>query len=401
MWRGMTVSRDENSTGAPGLWQRLELRAAAGEAVRRDTLWPALAERLAGGHLHPKLRPDLVIKTIPGDGAACALSDPTGGRYFRLGEREAFILTLLDGRRDLAAITHDTTARFGPLPAQAVDRFVWEIEQAGLLDEQASLWQRLATPQHSGPVVVWTLSGAEERLEALYGRLGGLFHPVTWGAAVFFFVQAAVLVIRRWSLVGADVAFLADNLAAIPLLVIICYLAMIPVVLTHELTHALTCIHHGGRVSRLGLMIYHFLPAAFADVSDLYVLPAQARIAVYLAGPASTLAWMGLAAAVWAFWPAGSYVHLIAGAVALVAMINGLVGLNPVAGYDGSEALGERLGVPGLHRRALGYWWDRLRGRASSVPAGHKRLFVWYGAGFVVYNLVMAAALAVLILGLG
>jgi len=399
MWRGMTINKDEHPTGAPGLWQRLELRSAPREAEAGGTLWPALAERLAAARPNPKLRPDLTVRTVPGNGAACVLSDPTGRRYFRLGEREAFILTLLDGRRDLPAIARDTTARFGPLPAKAVEQFVWEMEQAGLLDERADLWQRLATPQRSGPVVVWTLSGAEERLEALYGRLGGLFHPVTWGVAVFFFVQAAVLVIRRWSLVGADVAFLADNLAAILLLLITCYLAMIPVVLTHELAHALTCIHYDGRVSRLGLMIHHFLPAAFADVSDLYVLPARARIAVYLAGPASTLAWAGLAATVWAFWPADSYVHLIAGAVALVAMINGLVGLNPVAGYDGSEALAERLAVPGLHRRALGYWWDRLRGRAGSVPAGHERLFVWYGVGFVVYNVAVIAILAVLILG--
>jgi len=360
----MTISTDDNSTGAPGMWQRLELRSphpAPGEAAAGSALWPALAERLAAARPHPKLRQDLVVKPVPGDGAACVLSDPTSGRYFRLGEREAFILTLLDGRRDLAAIGRDTSGRFGPLPAQAVDQFVWELGQVGLLDERAGLWQRLATPRRSGPLVVWALPDAEERLESLYTRLGGLFHPVTWGVAVFFFVQAVVLVIRRWSLVRADVAFLAANPAAIPLLLIACYLAMAPVVLSHELAHALTCIHYDGRVSRLGLMIRHFLPAAFADVSDLYVLPARARIAVYLAGPASTLAWAGMAAGLWAFWPAGSYVHLLGGAVALVATLNGLVGLNPVAGYDGSEALSEWLGVPDLHRRALGYCWNRLR----------------------------------------
>jgi len=396
MWRGMTINKDENPAGAPGLWQRLELRSAAGEAAGGGTLWPNLAERLAAARPNPKLRPDLVVKTAPGDSAACVLSDPIGRRYFRLGEREAFILTLIDGQRDLAAIGRDTAAHFGPLPSQAVDQFVWELGQAGLLDEQAGLWRHLAAPQRSGPLVVWTVPDAKDRLEAIYTRLSGLFHPVTWGVAVFLFVQAAVLVIRRWSLVKADLAFLAANPAAIPLLLIACYLAMAPVVLSHELAHALTCIHYGGRVSRLGLMVRHFLPAAFADVSDLYMLPTQARIAVYLAGPASTLAWAGLAVTVWAFWPVASYVHLIAGAVALVAMINGLVGLNPVAGYDGSEALGERLAVPGLHRRALGYWWDRLRGRDVPTPP-EVRLFRWYGLGFLVYNLVVLVVIAALV----
>ena len=397
MWRELAINKDENPAGAPGLWRRLELRSATGEAAGPGTLWPALAERLMTARPNPKLRPELVVKMVPGDGTACVLSDPTGGRYFRLGEREAFILTLLDGQRDRAALARETAAKFGPLPDQAVDQFVWEMGQAGLLDERAGLWQRLATPQRSGPVVVWTLSGAEERLEALYGRLGRLFHPVIWGVAVFFFVQAVVLVIRRWSLVRADVAFLSDNPAAIPLVLIVCYLAMIPVVLTHELAHALTCVHYGGRVSRMGLMIYHFLPAAFADVSDLYILPVRARIAVYLAGPALTLAWASAAVAVWAFWPAASYVHLVGGGVALVAMINGLVGLNPVAGYDGSEALAEGLAVPSLHRRALGYWWDRLRGRDVSTPP-EVRLFWWYGAGFAVCHVVVLVVLAMVVL---
>ena len=41
MWRGMTINTDDNPTGAPGLWQRLELRSGAGEAAAGGALWPA------------------------------------------------------------------------------------------------------------------------------------------------------------------------------------------------------------------------------------------------------------------------------------------------------------------------------------------------------------------------
>ena len=398
MWQGITVRTDDNPTGAPGLWQRLELRPE-GEAAAGGALWPALSQRLAAARPHPKLRPDLVVKPVPGDDTASILSDPAGGRYFRLGERESFILTLLDGRRDLPAIAGEAAARFGPLPDQAVGRLVWDLGQAGLLEQRAGLWQRLAAPQRSGPLVVWTIRNAEGRLRALYNHLGGLFLPVTWSMAVLMFVPAVVLVIRRRSQIGYDLGALAAYPAAIPLVLLACYLAMILVVLTHELAHALACIHYGGRVSRFGLMIRHFLPAAFADVSDLYLLPVRSRIAVYLAGPASTLFWAGLAAAAWALLPVAYYVHLIAGAVALVATLNGLTGLVPVAGYDGSEALGEWLGVSSLHRRALSYCWARLRRRPAPNPAGRGRLFVWYGLGFVVYNIAMIGILAALIFG--
>ena len=398
MWRGITVSADDNPTGAPGLWQRLELRPE-GEAAAGGALWPALSERLASAQPRPKLRPDLAVKPIPGDDTASILSDPTGGRYFRLGQREAFIATLLDGRRDLPTIAGEAAARFGPLPGQAVERFVWDLGQAGLLEQRAGLWQRLAAPKRSGPLVVWTIRNAEGRLRALYNLLGGLFLPVTWGMAVLMSVPAAILVIRHRPQIGYDLGALAAYPGAIPLALLQCYLAMILVVLTHELAHALACIHYGGRVSRMGLMIRHGLPAAFADVSDLYLLPKRARIAVYLAGPASTLFWAGLAAAAWAILSVPNYVHLAAGAVALVASINSLTGLVPVAGYDGSEALGEWLGVPNLHRRALSYCWARLRGRPVAGPAGHSRLFIWYGLGFVVYNIAMIGLLAALIFG--
>jgi len=110
------------------------------------------------------------------------------------------------------------------------------------------------------------------------------------------------------------------------------------------------------------------------------------------------LSWAGLAAAAWAILPVPNYVHLAAGAVALVASINSLTGLIPVAGYDGSEALGEWLGVPGLHRQALAYGLARLRRRPVAAPGGHARLFIWYSLGFVVYNLAMIGIVAALIL---
>ncbi len=404
MWQGITVSADDNPTGAPGLWQRLELRPE-GEAAASGALWPALSERLAAAQPRPKLRPDLVVKLNRivnlnlSESVTCVLNDPTSGRYFHLGERESFILALLDGRHDLPAITREAAARFGPLPDQAVERFIWDLGQAGLLEQRAGLWQRLAAPQRSGPLVVWTLPGAGERLEKLYRFFRSPPSIPIWVLAFVGFMHPARLIIFSRSPIGPDVAFLAGKPAIIPVVLLACYLIMIPVVLSHELAHALACVHSGGRVSRFGLMVRHFLPAAFADVSDLYLLPQQARITVYLAGPAVTMAWAGLATLVWDLTPAGSYVHLIAGAVALVTSLNALTGLVPVAGYDSSEALGEWQGVPNLHRRALTYCWARLRRRPVAAPDGHARLFVWYGLGFVVYNLAMIAILAALIFG--
>jgi putative peptide zinc metalloprotease protein len=177
------------------------------------------------------------------------------------------------------------------------------------------------------------------------------------------------------------------------------------VVLAHELAHALACTAWGGRVTRLGLMIRHGLPAAFADVSDVHFLPRRARVAVYLAGPLSTLGAAALAAlaalgAAGALGPGPAALPALLALLAALAALSGLVALCPVAGYDGSEALAEWLGVPDLHRRALA----ALRGRRPAsedtlpaVDADRRRLLAAYGVGFLAYN-VAAAALVVALL---
>jgi hypothetical protein len=87
--------------------------------------------------------------------------------------------------------------------------------------------------------------------------------------------------------------------------------------------------------------------------------------------------------------------------VLLACLFSLAVALSPVSGYDGSEALAERLELPGLHRRALADWWGRLR-RVPPVDAEprERRVFRWYGPAWLLYNLLMAAWVVLLWIGL-
>lgn len=381
-----------------GLWQELELHLQNEGAGR---LWPRLEERLATRQLRPRLREGLALKSLPtGDGASYLLSDPLRGRYFRLGEREAFILSLLDGEREVEDIVRVCSGRYGTIPASAVEQFLQDLRTAGLLEEQVGLWQRLSPLGKHGPPILWMFSGAEEKLAALYRRLRFLFHPLIWGILLVLLGGTLALLILHWDTLRADLAYLSSSWWLIPLLLLALYLAMIPVVFTHEVFHALACVHFGGRVSRFGLMVRHVLPAAFADVSDVYSFPPGARTAVFLAGPASTVVWAALAAALWAWTPPASPLHLLGAGVMLLSLLGLVVGLSPVAGYDGSEALSEWLSVPNLHRRALRYCVERLRGRLpQDTSPRERRLFCGYGLAFLAYNIaVIGLVLAGLLL---
>jgi putative peptide zinc metalloprotease protein len=146
-------------------------------------------------------------------------------------------------------------------------------------------------------------------------------------------------------------------------------------------------------------MVRHLLPAAFADVSDIWVMPRRRRVAVLLVGPVSTVIWAALATGLWAWTRPGSFIHLLGGAVMLASFLGVWVSLNPVGGYDGSEVLSEWLEVPDLHRRALNYGWAKLRGRPQpSPPPRVGRIFWGYSLGVLVYNLAVLALVLVLLI---
>jgi putative peptide zinc metalloprotease protein len=371
-----------------GLWQRAELRLMVRDEA--DPLWPRLEDRLAATRSYPRLHPGLVLKAGPADGGpAYLLSDPARGRYFCLGEREAALIPLLDGQREVREVARDYADRFETISVSAVERFLDDLRQAGLLNERASLWQRLSATQRSGPLILWTLPGAADKLAALHRAARFLFTPLS--GLVFLLLPAGLwLLAVHFPTLGADLAVLRTARWAAPLLLLLAYLAMVPIVVTHELAHALACIHGGGQVARFGLMLKHLLPAAFADVSDVWTLPRQARIGVFWAGPASTVLWAATSTALWAWTPAGSWAHLGLAAVMLVIWYSLLVGLIPVAGYDGSEVLAEWLRMPNLHRRALGLFrGDRTQ--LAAAPPRERRILWGYAAGFLVYNMAVMA----------
>ncbi len=388
------LSRTEHEAtprqAGPDLWQRLEVRLPAGDGG--GTLWSHLEDRLSAPPAAPCLRPGVLLKPAPcSTGPAYLLGDVAAGRYFSLGEREAAILALLDGRRSWSAVVDECSRQLG-LDAPAVERFLYDLRYAGLLQEPSSLWQRLGGLAPQGPLILWSLDHAEEKLAVLARRLRFLFHPVTWVILAGLALAVPATLLARLHFIAGDLAALGSSWWSL-LLLLLLYPAMLPVVLTHELAHALLCTHLGGRVSRLGLMVQRLLPAAFADVSDIWSLPRTARVAVFMAGPASMAFWLALFAALWAWAPLPAALHLFTFLLLLSGLFSLAGALSPVAGYDGSEVLAEWLQLPDLHRRALTYWRRRLRRAATANSRREERVFQWYGGAFLLYNIVMAGLL--------
>ncbi|MBN1483603.1 MAG: hypothetical protein JXA37_02680 [Chloroflexia bacterium] len=380
--------------GPAGMWQRLELSLSLPDET--GGLWPQLQERVEQGQVYPRLRPGLELLPVPGSEAAqFVLSDPVAERRFRLGPREAFLISRLDGRHRLSDLVGAYQECFGPIQAEAVAGFVQNLRRNGLLEEGRGLWALLGFGQGERPHLLWVWPDGAEKLGPLHRGLRFMFQPLAGAVLLLLLGGAIVLLIVQGEQWLSDWRQIFSSWCWLWLLPAL-YMVMIPIVLTHELAHALTCIHFGGRVPRVGLMLQHLLPAAFADVSDVWSMPRRRRLAVFLSGPASTAAWAALFTLLWAWSRPGTVPHLLAAAVMTAAYWSAFVSLNPLSGYDGAAVLAELLEVPQLHRCALQYSWARLRGRPlPQVSPRERTLFARYTLAVILYHLTVLLLLGI------
>lgn len=67
-------------------------------------------------------------------------------------------------------------------------------------------------------------------------------------------------------------------------------LTILPTGMIHEYAHSIACKHYGGEVKKMGFLLFYFLPAFYADVSDVYLIKRRKhRIIVCLAGVISNV----------------------------------------------------------------------------------------------------------------
>jgi putative peptide zinc metalloprotease protein len=137
------------------------------------------------------------------------------------------------------------------------------------------------------------------------------------------------------------------------------------VVALHELAHGLVVSSFGRRVRRAGLKLMLVFPFAFVDTSDGWFEPRRRRFAISAAGPASDLVVGGVFALGAAF--VGGTLRDVLFQLAFAAYVGAFSNLNPLLDRDGYHMLVDRLGEPGLRRRARAHLAAVLSGRGSTA----------------------------------
>jgi putative peptide zinc metalloprotease protein len=363
----------------------------------------------------PSRRPDLVVRPL-GDHGQCVVKDPRSGAYFHLGAQEHFLLSQLDGQRNVDAVCGAFAERFGePLSPQELREFLQLAHARGLLQSAATTSDsprieapsprpaaKPAVPQAEKPehptsfqprrqnILAWRKSLFDP--DRLFSRLAPrLWFFWTRGFVIFSAICIVAAVALVW--VNRDELFSSFAHALRWETIVLVWLTLFVVTICHEFAHGLTCKHHGGEVHEIGFLLLFLMPCFYCNVSDAWLFKEKSkRLWVTFAGGYFELFLWGLAVFVWRLTSPATLINYLAFVMLSVCAVRTLFNFNPLLKLDGYYLLSDWLEMPNLQQRSLGYCKANVRrvlwGAPPPAPEPRGRFLFNFGLATWLYTLV-------------
>ncbi len=362
--------------------------------------------------LVPPRRAALVIGP-PAENGARVIKDQQNGSYYRLGEQEAFLLSMLDGQHTREAVCSAYAARFGEsLSADDLGAFVDQARECGLVGSPETPPQEApapAPPPSPQPASAPAAAAPHPRQSVLHWRMR-LFDPdrfLTWlnPRLDYVFTRGFVLLSLAGILAAALVAWSnrADLLDAFAdalnwKTLALMWITLLAVTFCHEFAHGLTCKHYGGEVHEVGFLLLFLMPSLYCNVSDAWLFPEKRkRLLVTLAGGYCDLIVWAIAVFCWRLWAIGTFAHHLAWVLITLVGARILLNLNPLIRLDGYYILSDLVDVPNMRERSTHYLMSRLRwllwGAAQPAPQGKGRFLLLYGLASWIFGLGFLTAM--------
>ena len=132
------------------------------------------------------------------------------------------------------------------------------------------------------------------------------------------------------------------------------YITVSIVTALHELAHAVTCRHFGGRVQDMGFPLMYFVPCFYCNVSDTYLFKEKRqRLWVIFAGGFFELFIWATAVLAWRLVAPEAFLSRVFFIIVAVGAIKTFFNFNPLIKLDGYYLLADYLGIANLRKEAL------------------------------------------------
>lgn len=294
--------------------------------------------------------------------------DPIALRYFQLDEAEYTVLRSLDGRRSLDEIKTRVERKFAPrrLEIAHLQAYLAVLHQQGLvvadptgqgvflLERQAGERKRKWRAAWANPLAI-RLPGIDPSamLDWIYPKCKWLF---AWQSLAVGFAFAAFAVLSLTARAGDLAPRLPDPSELTSSAGIVTFLLVVAVTkVLHELGHALTCRHFGGRCHEMGLMLLVFSPCLYSNVSQAWMIPEKwRRMAIGAAGIAVELMLSAVCGFLWSVSEPGSFNTFCLYVAVVCSLGTVLLNGNPLLRFDGYYILSDWLEIPNLSEQSAG-----------------------------------------------
>ena len=338
---------------------------------------------------------------------AYVLKNRRNEEYLLLTEAEKFLWEQMNGRASLQEIGTAYVLRYGSFDFDIIPVLIAKLRKAELLTMRpASRLREVLARNRRNPAAraAEAVLHGLEKLTVTSRRSHRVFERVYRYGAFLLFTPFAVLVLLGLVVLGAGGAIslwqesgeVTAGLAKHPLVAILLVKAVFWLtVVTHQIMHALACVHYKRHVREFGFTILHgFIPTFYVDVTDIFMASRRARIVNALAGP---LVHLFLASV--CLWTASQVgPGLLKGFLAASAILqlqSFFVSLYPFCflEMDGYHILVDLLGMPTLAHDSVRFVRDALWSRIRSGARLNRQEVAWV-AYFVLSLLSIAGFIA-------
>ncbi|MCC9738693.1 site-2 protease family protein [Streptomyces sp. MNU89] len=372
----------------------------------------------------PELRAGVLVggALLHGPATVHLIKNTESGLSFKVGEKEHFLISRMDGSRSLEELGAEYAARYGRRLADAN----WQ-QLLGMLGARGLLAGAPAgsgggpgarpgpgpgpeagpdTPPAAGPQApperkllsgsIRLVADADATTGRLHRAAGFLLRPL-WMVPLLCLavVMEAVLAARLGELVlGARALFLNPVLLTAAGTLLWLSTAL------HELAHGVVARHYGGRVSEIGLRWRLPVVIMYCTVDDyLHLGTRAARIATAAAGAVMNLLFLLPFWTVWMLAPVDDATGDALAGLLFLGSVQALAMLIPLPPLDGYKIASQLLGATGLAASSKEYLGLAVRRNpaAAAYPSRARTAYLLYGLGAPLVLAALAAALAVLV----
>jgi putative peptide zinc metalloprotease protein len=353
----------------------------------------------ATGYQLPRLRPDIVLGPAlrSGPDVVHHVKDAATGTYYRIGQREHFIMQRMDGAHTLEDINAEYLQHYGRRLGEDSWRQMFTLlGQRQLLDgfTDADALARLRAATEAKRAVRgswaqrrWVLLQPDELCTRLARVFGFAFRRAFVVPALLVMIALEVFV---WSHAGT-LASDAAHRTWWPVTVAVSLLLLLGIAALHELGHGVACKHYGGEVNEIGFRWRFPMIDPYCRTDDIVLFHRRsARVVTAFAGIFMTLLALLPVLAAWALTPDWRLGHSIAAGLLLFGSFGAVANLAPFLQLDGYAMLGHALDQADLRRESLRFWRLRLgrrnperAQRLAAYPARDRRIYTGYGISSV------------------